>query len=113
MSYWNPEKLKILYFHVVRDQDDYYLKINTEQKRVWKLNLSRLRIQGKYYNVGIYELNWSTFLSGYQYRLKPDWIEYGKYLTKKDGNVRTIIKHTTENQITESLRKLLIEITKI
>ena len=112
MPFWNPKHTKILYFHVCRKDDDYYIKVDTENKKVFKLVLNDLRTQGKYYCKGVYEIRWITFLSGYLYDLSKDGIDFKKICELKDNIPRTKVKYTTENQWLNALRILVIELTK-
>lgn len=110
MSYWNPQNKTILYFHVVRTDDDFYLKVDVIKQRVFKLCYKPIRIYGKHFKLGVFELKWSTFCTGHTWDLKPENIEYKNKLKARDGHERTKIKHTTHRQWRDHLKILMKEI---
>ncbi len=106
MPYWNPKHKDILFFHVCRRDDDFYLKVDVKNKRVYKC-CQESPNKYKFFKKGLYELKWSTFSTGYTWDLKPQNILFKKALEKKDGGVRTTIKHTSEAQWNKAIEELL------
>ena len=109
-QYWNPLNKAILYFHVCRTTDDYYLKVDVINRRIYKCSYLCNTSPYKFYKIGLYELKWSTFTTGYCWDLKPKNIEFKNKLEAKDGSPRTRVKHTTENQWNMAIQVLLTNI---
>lgn len=110
MQFWNPLNKPVLYFHVVRKNDDYYLKVDVIKQRVYKCCYLCNTSKYKFFKLGIYELRWSTFYSGYTWDLKPKNIAFKKKCEAKDGSPRTRIKHTTKEQWDNAVEILLKQI---
>ena len=111
MSYWNPLNKAVLYLHVTyRNNDDYYLKIDVVRQRVFKLCYKQAKHIGKYFKVGVYEVKWSTFTTGYIWHMKPCNIASKKKYEAVDGLMRCRIKHTTQKQWKDHLKILIKEI---
>ncbi len=115
MQYWNPLNKRILYFHITYGPDDnrikdYYLKVDTIDKRVWKLQHKRictLKYCNNHTMPGIYELKWATFTTGTVWNLKPKNINFVKNCEKKDGKQRSRVKHTTEQQWNQAVEEYI------
>lgn len=110
--YWNPQNKPIIYLHVCRNSDDYYLKVDVVNRKVYKCSYLCNQSKYKYFKIGLYELKWSTFATGYCWDLKPRNIDFVKKCEAKDGYKRTRIKHTTEEQWNKAIEILLTNINK-
>lgn len=111
-NFWNIKNEKIVYFHVCRPEDSFYLKVDTFNQIVWKLNPENLNMRGTAYLKGVHEIRWSTFISNYACQLTYKSLKWTEHCEQLDGKYRGRIKYTTETQFTDQLRKLLIQITK-
>lgn len=112
MCYWNPLNKPVLYFHVCRKNDDYYLKVDVINRRVYKCSYLCNDSIYKFYKIGLYELKWSTFVTGHCWNLKPSNIKLLKKFEANDGSPRTRVKHTTEEQWNNAIEILLNNINK-
>lgn len=117
MNNWNHQNKRFVYFHVVtsemsRNRQDFYLKVDTIEKRVWKVCEKSHRAYGKYTMGGIYELKWSTWISVFAHYLSQKSVDFIKQC-EKDGNKRTRVKYTTENQFNNALIAVLENLTNI
>ncbi len=115
MNYWNPKNHRFIYLHH-RYGDSYpeihfYYKVDTIEQRVWKLVPMRTKNKSKNMMKGIYEIKWSTFISGPGHYLSENSRNFIKQC-ETDGHKRARILYSTENQWMNAVRELLIDITK-
>lgn len=116
MSFWNPQNKRYIYFHCTYGPDnnrknDYYLKIDTIEKKVWKVQHTTMRVHGKYYHAGIVELKWISFISKHGWNLKN--FQYIKQCEARDQKQRWRIRYTTENQFINAVVEALEQMTGI
>ncbi len=110
MSFWNPKEKRFLFFHVTFGGEprgyrncDYYLKVDTVEKRVWKVchrSFKAINHNGKTSNHqgGIYELTWSTFSTNQAHYLSRKSRHFIRQCELADGKQRTRVKYTSEAQ---------------
>lgn len=108
-TYWNPLGKEMLYFHVIGPQTNHYIKVDVVNKKVYKAQLEQVGVY-KFFKRGIYELKWSTFITGTIWDLKPKNIEFVKGCEAKDGVEREKIKHTSEKAWREAVNEIVKQI---
>lgn len=108
-TYWNPLGKEILYFHVIGTRTNHYIKVDVVNKRVYKAQLEQVGVY-KFFKRGVYELKWSTFITGTIWGLKPCNIASRKKWEAKDGIQREKIKHTSENAWQEAVNEIVKQI---
>lgn len=110
MSFWNPKNSQYLYFHVVFKDDDFYIKVDTVNQRVFKCCYKPMRIQGKYFKLGVYELKYVTFTGNYAFKLKYGHLRDIKGYEARDGHFRGRVIYTSRRQWTKAISTVLKEI---
>jgi hypothetical protein len=103
--YWNPLNTKIVYLHFTRNEnEDTYLKVDTEQQRVYVVRMKDGKKRGVKNLRGLYEIKWISFISGYTHTFKYHGTGMKSYL----GNeIAHGAKVTTQAQYEAAKQKLI------